>query len=504
MERYILAVDQSTSGTKAILFDRAGALVGRHDVPHRQLVDERGWVEHDPEEIFANLLKAVAGVVEKTGVDPSAVVGAGLSNQRETALAWDRRNGRPVHNAVVWQCARGEAICQRLAKQGLGERIRRATGIPASPYYSAAKLAWILENVPEAARLAAAGDLCCSTMDAWLVFKLCGGSPKTDYSNASRTQLFNVGELRWDDDVCGFFGLRRDWLPEVVDSNSLFGTSDFGGVFPTPIPLHGVLGDSHGALFGQGCLTPGALKATYGTGSSVMMNIGGKPVFSDKGIVTSLAWSVDGRAEYVLEGNLNYTGAVIRWLADDLGLLASSREAGAIAASARDIDGLYLVPAFSGLGAPYWDGAARGIICGLSRGVGRAEIVRAGEECIAHQIADIVDLMHEETGLDIPVVRVDGGPTGDAFLMQFQADLLPATVSVPAFEELSGSGPAYLAGIALGLYDKTVVQHEPKALYKPAMAEEERKRRRDGWRRAIAMVLTEGKKNKGSSACERK
>ncbi|MDR1744741.1 MAG: glycerol kinase GlpK [Planctomycetota bacterium] len=490
MEQYVLGVDQSTSGTKAILFDSRGAMAGRCDIEHRQIVNDRGWVEHDPEEIFANLLLAVEGVFQKTGVTPSAVIGAGLSNQRETALAWDRRTGKPVYNAIVWQCARGEAICQRLIGQGLGETIRRATGIPASPYYSAAKLAWILENVSEAAKLAEQGTLCCSTIDAWVVFKLCGGEAKTDFSNASRTQLFKVSTLRWDDEVGAFFGLKAAWLPRVVDSNSLFGRSDFGGVFPSPIPLHGVMGDSHGALYGQGCLAPGGVKATYGTGSSVMMNVGDKPVFSDKGIVTSLAWGLGGRVNYVLEGNMNYTGAVIRWLVDDLGILDASRNAGIIARQARDIPGLYLVPAFSGLGAPYWDGLARGIICGLSRGVGKAEIVRAAEECIAYQIADIVNIMHAETGLRIPSLKVDGGATRDDFLMQFQADVIDASVVVPAFEELSGSGPAYAAGMALGLYSEDVFDRKPKAEYVPSMDASERERRTQGWRDAIAMVLT--------------
>lgn len=490
MERYILGVDQSTSGGKAILFDSKGGLAGRFDLEHRQIVNDKGWVEHDPEEIFANLVKAVKGVVEKTGIPPGAVIGAGLSNQRETALAWDRRTGKPVYNAIVWQCARGEEICRRLTARGLGETIRRATGIPVSPYYSAAKLAWILENVPAAASLAGEGNLCCSTVDAWIAFRLCGGEPKTDFSNASRTQLFNVSTLAWDDEVCEAFGLKSSWLPRVVDSNSLFGHSDFGGALASPVPLHGVMGDSHGALYGQGCLAPGGVKATYGTGSSVMMNAGNNPVFSNKGLVTSLAWGLDGKVEYVLEGNMNYTGAVIKWLVDDLGLMASSKEAEALARTARDVPGLYLVPAFSGLGAPYWDGAARGVICGLARGVGRAEIVRAAEECIAYQIADIVAIMHEETGLKIPSLKVDGGATRDAFLMQFQADVIDASVVVPSFEELSGSGPAYAAGMALGLYSKDVFVREPRAEYVPVMTGTERERRIKGWHAAIRSVLT--------------
>lgn len=488
--KYVLSIDQSTSGTKAILFDSRGNMAGRYDLAHRQIINEQGWVEHDPDEIFANLVKTVSGVIEKTEIDPSLIICAALSNQRETALAWHRQTGATFYNAIVWQCARGEALCQRIIADGAGEAIRRATGIPVSPYYSAAKLAWIIENIPVALDAAKTGDLCCSTMDSWLIFKLCRGEAQTEYSNASRTQLFNIESLEWDASTCSSFGISPEWLPKVIDSNGLFGHTDFSGVLPRPIPLHGVLGDSHGALYGQGCLTPGMVKATYGTGSSVMMNIGEKPVFSDKGIVTSLAWGINGEVRYVLEGNMNYTGAVIRWLIDDLGLLSSSREAESLARSARDIEGLYLVPAFSGLGAPHWDGAARGILCGLSRAVGKAEIVRAAEECIAYQIADVVDLMHKESGHTLTTLKVDGGATRDAFLMQFQADISNAEVAVPAFEELSGSGPAYLAGIAMGLYSPEVMNREPKSTYAPAMANEERQKRITGWHDAIAKVLT--------------
>ncbi len=489
MPSYVLSIDQSTSGTKAILFDSSGRIAGRDDREHRQIVDGRGWVEHSPEEIFANLLEAVRGVIAKTGIAASDIAVAAISNQRETAVVWDRRTGKPVHNAIVWQCARGEDICRRIASGGAAEQVRASTGIPLSPYYSAAKIAWVLENVPEARRLADGGFLCCSTMDSWLVYKLCGGEPLTDYSNASRTQLFNVATLGWDEDVCRLFGLQSEWLPRVVDSNSLFGNSDFGGALPGPIPIHAVLGDSHGALFGQGCHTPGSIKTTYGTGSSVMMNIGEKPIFSDKGVVTSLAWAIDGRVTYVLEGNINYTGAVIRWLVDDVKMLSSSKDAERLARSAREVDGLYLVPAFSGLGAPYWDGAARGILCGLTRSVGQAEIVRAAEECIAYQIQDIIDIMVKETGFSVDTLKVDGGATRDGFLMQFQADMLNADVFVPAFEELSGSGPAYLAGMALGIYGRDVTSREAERSYSPAMAAAEREKRRDGWNKAVAMVL---------------
>lgn len=489
MAGYILGIDQSTSGTKAILFDATGAVAGRHDVSHKQWVNDKGWVEHDPAEIIANLYKAVAGVLADTGIGGGEILAAGISNQRETGIVWDRSTGEPAFNAIVWQCPRGEDICQEIMASGAGDSIRRSTGIPVSPYYSAAKFAWVVRNAPKAKELAASGKVCCSTVDSWVVYQLCGGEPRTDYSNASRTQLFNVSTLAWDPEVCRHFGLDAAWLPQVMDSNALYGYSDFNGILPKPVPVHGVMGDSHGALYGQNCLTPGSVKATYGTGSSVMMNIGDKPLFSDKGVVTSLAWGIDGKATYVFEGNLNYTGAVIRWLVEDVKLLGASKEAGGLAARARDIPGLYLVPAFSGLGAPYWDGKARGVLCGLDRAVGKNEIVRAAEECIGYQIADILRIMQQDTGLDIPELRVDGGASGDAFLMQFQADIVDAAVVVPAFEELSGSGPAYLAGMAVGLY-KSQPERKVKQTYRPAMSGDDRERRIKGWLDAVGMVLT--------------
>ena len=484
--KYILSIDQSTSCTKALLFDANGGLAGRFDLPHRQIIDERGWVEHDPQEIWQNLIGAVRGVLEKSGADKGAIIGVGISNQRETAIAWDRTNGRPLYNAVVWQCGRGEAICKRIGGQGNAGLVKQATGLNLSPYFSAAKIAWILENVPAAQQAAADGTLCCSTMDTWLVYMLTGGQAvKTDFSNASRSQLMNIRTLRWDEQICALFGIDPAVLPEICDSNSLFGYTDFNGILERKIPIHGVMGDSHGALYAQGCQQPGMIKATYGTGSSVMLNIGEKPIFSEH-IVTSLAWGMDGKVSYVLEGNLNYTGAVIKWLVDDLKLLSSSKEAGLLARRARQIEGLYLVPAFSGLGAPYWDGNARAILCGMDRGCGKAEIVRAAEECIAYQITDILRLMEKEAGIQIQTLRVDGGPTRDSFLMQFQADIANAEVFVPDIEELSGMGPAYAAGIALGIYDPGTIFNRPASVrYSPSMDAQRREQLYRGWSSAV-------------------
>ena len=481
----ILAIDQSTSGTKALLFDGEGRLLGRHDLPHEQKINSQGWVSHDPMEIYRNTLETVRLLLEETGIDRESIGAVGISNQRETALLWDRDTGLPVADAVVWQCARAAGICQRLADKA--EAIQERTGLNLSPYFPAAKWAWILENTPGLA----GKNLCAGTIDAWLVYKLTGGRVfATDYSNASRTQLFNLRTLSWDEEVCGWFGIDPAMLPEVRFSDSLFGETDFEGLLPHPVPIHGVLGDSHGALFGQGCLSPGMVKATYGTGSSVMMHIGERPVFSKKGLVTSLAWGMEGKVDYVLEGNINYTGAVTKWVVEELGLLTSSKEAGPVAQSADPADTTYLVPAFTGLGAPYWDSGAKAMLYGMSRTTGRAEIVKAAEECIAYQIADVLELMGQEAGVTIQELRVDGGPTKDKFLMQFQSDILHIPVAAPEREELSGMGAAFCAGIAAGVYTREIFQSVRRRRLAPEMEETLRKTKRAGWRQAVKILLT--------------
>ena len=490
--QYILSVDQSTQGTKAMVFDADGRMLCRRDLPHRQIVDGRGWVEHDLSEIWENTKGAVRAAVEAVGIAPREIAAMGISNQRETVAAWNRRTGEPVHNAIVWQCARGEEICTEIKKRGYGDLVKARTGLDLSPYFSASKLAWLLQNVPEAARLAREGLLCCGTIDSWLVYKLTGGKEfKTDYSNASRTQLFHIGELRWDQELCGIFGVPEDCLPHVCDSDARFGETDLDGFFETPVPVCAVLGDSHGALYGQGCHEPGMTKATYGTGSSVMMNVGEKPVFSREGLVTSLAWGCGGKVQYVLEGNINYTGAVITWLERQLGLVGSAAETEELARRANPNDRTYLVPAFSGLGAPYWDSSATATITGMTRVTGKAELVRAALDCIAYQIGDIVGLMDEtlrrQGGHGLKALRVDGGPTRNRYLMQFQSDILGIPVEVPADEELSGIGAAYLAGIRAGVYEKEKVFGARKTVrYVPEMEKGEQKERREGWKRAVA------------------
>lgn len=490
MSRYVLGIDQSTQGTKALLFDEEGTLICRTDLPHKQYINEKGWVEHDPEEIYANTLAVVKNLVEKAGINKNDLAVLGISNQRETAMVWNRTTGKPVYNAVVWQCARGAQICEEIEKAEDADMIRSHTGLQLSPYFSAAKIAWVLKNVGGVQELADKGELCCGTIDSWLVYKLTGGKEfRTDYSNASRTQMFNISELKWDKQVCGLFGIPMSALPEVTDSDGDYGITDFDGYLDHEIPIRGVLGDSHGALFGQGCVETGMIKSTYGTGSSIMMNIGDKPVFSNR-VVTSLAWKLGGEVNYVLEGNINYTGAVITWLKDDLELISSPGETEQLAKESNPADKSYLVPAFTGLGAPYWDSEATGILTGMTRTTKRKEIVRAALDCIAYQITDVIKAMSTESGIDISELRVDGGPTKNKYLMQFQSDIAHVTVQVPSSEELSGIGAAYAAGIAAGIYNKKEVLNKMTRIrFTPQMQPEERAQKYAGWKNAVEQVL---------------
>lgn len=490
MSRYILAVDQSTQGTKGLLFDEKGALKCRADRPHRQIVNELGWVEHDPMEIIQNVVGVCGDVLAKAGAATYDVTAFAISNQRETAMMWDKATGRPIYNAIVWQCARASAICERTEIAAQSETVRSKTGLNLSPYFPAAKLCWLMENVPEAKALAAQGRLACGTMDSWLVWNLTGNH-WTDYSNASRTQLFNIVDLKWDKALCRLFSIPVDSLPEVHMSDDNFGETDLCGILDHKVLVHGVLGDSHGALFGQNCRKPGQIKATYGTGSSVMMNIGEKPLFSDAGIVTSLAWGVNGKVEYVFEGNLNYTGAVITWLKQDAGLIQTDAEATDLAYQANPNDKCYFVPAFSGLGAPYWDSHATGVLTGITRTTGKAEIAKACLECIAYQITDLTELMGRDAGMALTQLRVDGGPTASEYLMQFQSDMSQAIVQVPDLQELSGMGAAYAAGIAVGLYNpNTVYDHIQFREYTPHMEKQRRDMLYQGWRKAVNQTLT--------------
>ena len=489
MAKFVLSVDQSTQGTKAMIFDETGKMLARADLPHRQIINDAGWVSHDPEEIYQNMLKVVRLAAEKAGIDPADIACMGISNQRETSLAWDKTTGRPVCDAIVWQCSRAADVCAEVEKNGIGDTVRNHTGIPISPYFPASKIAWILRNVPEAKALEEKHQLGMGTIDAWLVWKLTG-QYKTDYSNASRTQLFNIRSLQWDQEICAAFGMDAADLPAVTDSDAVFGETDLGGWLQKRIPICGVLGDSHAALFGHGCLEKGMTKATYGTGSSIMMNIGPDFAASKNGLVTSLAWKYKGQVSYVMEGNLNYTGAVITWLKDSLGIITSAGETEKMAKAAHPADTTCLVPAFTGLGAPYWKSDARAMLCGMSRVTGKNEIARAALDSIAFQIHDVIDAMEKDTGVRLPLLRVDGGPTRNNYLMQFQSDMLNTPVSCPEAEEISGIGAAMMAGIAYGLYQSDL--HALKyATFMPAMDDAQRNEKLENWKTAVCRAETE-------------
>ncbi len=488
--KYILSIDQSTQGTKGLLFDEKGLLVARRDIAHRQMVNEKGWVEHDPEEIYAHTIQVAKDVVEEAGISRSEILALGISNQRETSIAW-KKDGVPVYPAIVWQDARAEKLCKEIAAKGKEQEVMDRSGIRLSPYFPAAKLAWILTHVETAKIQAKERELFLGTVDTYLVYRLTKGREyRTDYSNASRTQLFNITDLCWDPVLCETFGIPMELLPTVTASDGFYGETDLEGYLEKPIPIHGVLGDSHGALFGQGCIRPGMTKATYGTGSSIMMNVGERPVFSQAGVVSSLAWKIGGTVQYVLEGNINYSGAVITWLKDDLGLISSAKESEALARSANPGDHSYLVPAFSGLGAPYWDSDAKAMLYGMSRTTTRAEIVRAGLDCIAYQITDILNAMTADSAVNLAELRVDGGPTRNGYLMQFQSDIAWIPVRVSPVEELSGQGAAYAAGLGIGLYEKeSLFEGVARKSFVPQMDRVQAADLYDGWKRAVNKVL---------------
>lgn len=476
-KKYLLSVDQSTSATKAMVFDRNAGLVGRVSLQHKQFYPQPGLVEHDAEEIYRNTVAAIQEVFRQTKTDPASLACLSITNQRETSLIWDRLSGKPVARAAVWQCQRGAGICGKLKKQGYGESIRKKTGLIIDSYFSASKLQWIIENTPGAKESAQHGNLLMGTMDTWLLWKLTEGKAHaTDYSNACRTMLFNIHTLQWDEELIELFGLTPSMFPQVHCSDEVFGhVSDPELDLVRGLPIAGLIGDSHGALFGQLCFAPGMTKATYGTGSSIMMNIGRDPKEAPEGLVTSIGFSRGKTIDYVFEGNIHCTGDTIHWLVKGLGLIGSPAEAEPVARSVTDNGGVYLVPAFVGLGAPYWDHEARGCICGMERGTTRAHVVRAALESIAYQIKDLIDLMMEKSGIELKELRVDGGPTRNEFLMQFQADMLQKAVVRSAIEEISALGSVFMAGLAVGLWknpeeieklrtvDKTFVNRMPPA-----------------------------------------
>ena len=488
--KYLLGIDQSTQGTKVVLVDQDGQILRKVTRNHQQIISKQGWVSHNLREIYQNILFLVRKLLDDPKVDSTKIVGLGITNQRETATAWSKSTCEPLSESVVWQCSRAKDICARIEKTGVGKAVYEKTGMPLSPYFTAAKFTWMLENVPTIQEAAKNDDLCLGTVDSWLIYQLTKGqSFKTEPSNACRTQLMNLNSGDWDDDLLKIFGLKRSYLAKIVDSNDEFGMTDFEGILDHQIPIYGVLGDSQAALFGQRCIDFGDVKSTYGTGSSIMMNIGSKPVMSSNGLITSVAWRINGQSNYVLEGNVNYSGAVIKWLKDDLGLIEHSAETEEMAYHANKSDKTYLVPAFTGLGAPYWNDNATGTIVGMTRKTRKNEIVKAGLESIAYQINDILQLMKKDTGGQINLLKVDGGATSNNYLMQFQCDLLQATLQIPNVEELSVLGSVFLAGLQLNFYDEKILENAIEyRSFEPQMAVDECNEKVEGWQKSVSLI----------------
>lgn len=488
--KYLLGIDQSTQGTKVVLVNEKGKIAKKVTKNHRQIISNEGYVSHDLNEIRDNIDFLIKKILNDTVVDQSDIVGLGITNQRESAAAWSKKTGKPLSYTVVWQCSRAKEICAQLEKEGYSKTVYNKSGMPLSPYWTAAKFDWLLQNVPEVKQSKENHDLCFGTMDSWLIYQLTNGqSFKTEPSNASRTQLMNIDTDQWDKELLDIFDIPVDSLPEIVNSNAKFGMTDFNGILSHKIPIYGVMGDSQAALFGQRGIHVGDVKSTYGTGSSIMMNIGEEPVLSKNGLMTSLAWQIDGKATYVLEGNVNYSGAVIKWLKDDLKLIDSSAETEELAKQANPIDETYLVPAFTGLGAPYWNDDAKAIIVGMTRNTRKNEVVKAGLESIAYQINDVLQAMKNDVGNNCKVLKVDGGATANKYLMQFQSDLTQSNLMIPDVEELSVLGSVFLAGLQLGIFNDDVLDNAIEyTVFKPQMNDQTRQKKLDGWHNAVSMI----------------
>ena len=486
---YILAIDQSTSASKIILFNKKAELVRRVSIPHQQFYPQPGFVEHDAEEIFTNVIEGMKQVVSESGVSPNDLAGIAITNQRETSLIWDKTSGKPIAHAAVWQCQRGTEYCDQLKAEGREEMVREKTGMIIDPYFSASKLRWILNNTEGAKEKAMKGDLLLGTMDSWLLWKLTGGKVHaTDYSNACRTLLFNIKTLQWDEELLQLFDLPSSMFPELKYSDEIFGYTDTAVIFDQALPVAGLLGDSHAALFGQNCFLPGMAKATYGTGSSIAMNIGETALAAPEGLVTSIGYGISGKIYYIFEGNIHCTGDTINWLKNELQLINSASETEGLANSVDSTIGTYLVPAFVGLGAPYWDNSARASLTGMSRDTTKAHVVRAALESIAYQVKDLIDLMVKEGGIELKELRADGGPTRNNFLMQFQSDMLGREVVRSTIEEVSALGATFMAGLATGFWSSL---EDIKTLYNsdrtfaPLMGPEENEKLYGGWKKAV-------------------
>ena len=488
MPKYMMALDSGTTSNRCILFDRAGRIVSVAQREFTQYFPQPGWVEHDANEIWATLLGVAVEAMQMAGAAAADIAAIGITNQRETTIVWDKATGEPVHHAIVWQCRRTSEYCDELRGRGLTARFREKTGLVLDAYFSATKLHWLLENVPGVRERAAKGELLFGTVETWLIWKLTGGRAHvTDYSNASRTMLFNINTLDWDEEILAELNIPRSMLPKPLSSSGLFGTTDpslLGG----EIPITGAAGDQQAALFGQTCFQPGEAKNTYGTGCFLLMNTGEKPVFSQNGLVTTIAWGLGEKVTYALEGSIFVAGAAIQWLRDEMKLIANAAESEAVAQEVADTNGCYVVPAFTGLGAPYWDQYARGAIVGLTRGCNRAHIVRATLDSLTYQTYDVLNAMRADSGIALASLKVDGGASANNYLMQTQADVIGAPVLRPTCVESTAMGAAYLAGLAVGFWRDQAEIRKIWAVdrtFEPQLDAKSRDARLHGWHRAV-------------------
>lgn len=493
MKRYILALDQGTTSSRSVLFDLSGNIVAMSQEETTQYFPQEGWVEQDAEEIWEKQLRTARAVIRETNISPAEIAAIGITNQRETVVVWDKATGKPIANAIVWQCRRTAAECDKLKENPENEQmIREKTGLLLDPYFSATKLASLLDSVQNARERAESGDILFGTIDSFLIYRLTGGrSHATDYSNAARTLLFNINDCTWDDELLTLFNIPRAILPKALPSAGFFGESE-ETLFGVKIPIMGVAGDQQAALFGQCCFSRGDVKNTYGTGGFLLMNTGEKPILSKNGLLTTIAWGIGDKVNYVLEGSIFVSGAGIQWLRDGLGLFKSSSETEAIARTVPDNGGVYLVPALTGLGAPYWDPYARGTITGLTRGTTRAHIVRAMLEAMAYQTADVLKVMEEDSGISLTSIKVDGGAAANNFLLEFQADILNVPIVRPRCIETTALGAANLAALGAGCFSSLEELKEKQALdriFEPRMCDEEREKLLRHWHRAVGRSL---------------
>lgn len=491
MKKYVVALDQGTTSSRCIIFDKAQNIICQGQREFSQYYPKPGWVEQAPMEIYSCQYGVLMEVLAQSGIAIEEIAGIGITNQRETTIVWDKETGQPIYNAIVWQCRRTSAICEELKKDAaFTELVKERTGLLIDAYFSATKLQWILDNVPQARQKAQAGDLLFGTVDTWLLWKLSGGKLHiTDYTNASRTMLYNIKDLCWDKEICNRLGIPSSMLPLVCSSSEVYSTINIQG---TEVPVSGIAGDQQAALFGQTCFNAGDVKNTYGTGCFLLMNTGDKLFRSKNGLLTTIAASAGDKIQYALEGSVFVGGAVIQWLRDELRLITESCDAEYYAQKTADSGGVYLVPAFTGLGAPYWNMYARGCLVGLTRGTKREHIIRAAQESIAYQSYDLVQAMEKDTGLPLKVLNVDGGATRDSFLMQFQADILGCNVQRPVIRETTALGAAFLAGLATGFWKDTKEIKECRqldALFKPSLQDKDREHLLKGWHKAVGRSL---------------